>query len=88
MITVQKINDQTFEVTVESRRVTTHIVTVKPQVYQDLTAGEVPVETLVEKSFEFLLQREPNTSILSSFDLPVIGRYFPEYERTIKEMLG
>jgi hypothetical protein len=88
MIKVHKVNDQTFEVTVEGRRVTTHIVTVSDRVYQDLAKGEVPVEVLVEKSFEFLLQREPNTSILSSFDLPVIGRYFPEYEQTIKKMLG
>ena len=88
MITVKKINDQTFEVTVEGRTRTTHRVTVTPQVYQKLTDGEVPIETLVEKSFEFLLQREPNTSILRSFDLPVIGRYFPEYEQTIRGMLG
>jgi len=47
----------------------------------------VPVEVLVEKSFEFLLAREPNTSILRSFDLPVIGRYFPEYKRVIVEMM-
>jgi hypothetical protein len=38
--------------------------------------------------FEFLLQRESNTSILSSFELPVIGRYFPEYEDEIRRMLG
>jgi hypothetical protein len=88
MIKVHKVNDQTYEVTVEARQVTTHSVTVSDRVYQDLTKGEVSVEVLVEKSFEFLLQREPNTSILSSFDLPVIGRYFPEYERTIKKMLG
>jgi hypothetical protein len=87
MIQVKKINDQTFEVTVESHSTTTHRVTVTPQVYQKLTDGEVPVETLVAKSFEFLLQREPNTSILRSFDLPVIGRYFPEYEQTIRGML-
>jgi hypothetical protein len=88
MIKVQKIDDQSFEVTVESRTTTTHRVTVTPQVYQKLTGGEVPAEMLVEKSFEFLLQREPNTSILRSFDLPVIGRYFPEYEETIRKMLG
>jgi hypothetical protein len=41
----------------------------------------------VEKSFRFLLDRESNTSILRSFDLPVIGQYFPEYERVIKGML-
>lgn len=40
------------------------------------------------ESFRFLLEREPNTSILSSFDLPVIGRYFPEYEREIRERLA
>ena len=88
MITVKKIDDQTFDVIVEGRTRTTHRVTVTPQVYQKLTGGEVPIETLVEKSFEFLLQREPNTSILRSFDLPVIGRYFPEYEQTIRGMLG
>jgi hypothetical protein len=87
MIQVKKIDDQTFEVTVESNSTTTHRVTVTPQVYQKLTDGEVPVKTLVEKSFEFLLQRESNTSILRSFELPVIGRYFPEYEKTIRGML-
>lgn len=87
MVTVQRINDTTFEVTVEGRRVTTHNVTVSPSYYEKLTDGQVTAETLVEKSFEFLLERESNTSILSSFDLPVIGRYFPEYESTIRKML-
>jgi hypothetical protein len=87
MITVKKINDTTFEVSVEGRTMTTHKVTVNPAYYEKITEGRVPVEILVEKSFEFLLAREPNTSILRSFDLPVIGRYFPEYERLIREML-
>jgi hypothetical protein len=87
MITVKKINDTTFEVSVEGRTTTTHKVTVNPSYYRKLTEGRVPVEILVEKSFEFLLAREPNTSILRSFELPVIGRYFPEYERLIREML-
>jgi hypothetical protein len=39
--------------------------------------------SLVRRSFEFLLAREPKDSILSSFGLSVIGRYFPEYEREI-----
>ncbi len=39
---------------------------------------------LVERSFAFLLEREPPSSILRSFDLPVIGRYFPDYEATIR----
>lgn len=87
MIKVQKINATQFDVTVEGRRVTTHKVTVQPSYYEKLTGGRVTVETLVEKSFEFLLERESNTSILRSFDLPVIGRYFPEFESTIRKSL-
>lgn len=44
-------------------------------------------EELLQESFRFLLEREPNTSILPSFDLPLIGRYFPEYEREIQTRL-
>jgi len=32
-------------------------------------------------------ERESNTSILRTFDLSVIQRYFPEYEKTIGSML-
>ena len=87
MITVNPIDDTTFEVTVEAPTTTTHKVSLKPSYYEKLTNKCVTPEVLVEKSFEFLLDRESNTSILPSFDLPVIGRYFPEYERVIKEML-
>jgi hypothetical protein len=87
MITVQKITDTSFTVTVDGHTLTTHNVTVSPSYYEKLTGGRVPAETLVQKSFEFLLERESNTSILRSFELPVIGRYFPEYERTILKML-
>ena len=83
MIDVQKIDDTTFKVTVTDRTTTTHTVTVDPDYFTQLTGGEGTPETLVKKSFEFLLERESNTSILSAFDLPVIGRYFPEYENVI-----
>jgi len=87
MITVKVIDSTTFEVAVESATTTTHKVTVKPSYYEKLTGKRVTPAVLVEKSFEFLLERESNTSILGSFDLPVIGQYFPEYERVIKGML-
>jgi len=73
-----------FEVTVRSNRVTKHNVTLTEEYYFELTAGAVSPEELVEESFAFLLARESNTSILSEFDLTVISRYFPEYEREIK----
>ena len=42
------------------------------------------VRDLVRRSFEFLLEREPATSILGSFQLSVIQRYFPEYDRLFR----
>jgi hypothetical protein len=45
-------------------------------------------EALVEESFRFLLEREPQGSIMRRFDLQVIGRYFPEYSEEIGKRLG
>ena len=87
MVKVKSIDSMNFEVVVEGRTTTTHKVTVKPSYYEKLTGRCVAPEVLVEKSFKFLLERESNTSILRSFDLPVIGQYFPEYERVIQGML-
>jgi hypothetical protein len=86
-IQIARKNSETFEVVVKAGRTTTHTVTLKQDIYQKLTNGMVPPERLIEKSFEFLLEREDNTAILSRFELPVIGRYFPEYEKTIVERL-
>ena len=88
MIDIQQVDDSTFEVTVKGRVTTKHTVTVDPSFYQKLTGERVPPATLVQKSFEFLLEREPNTSILRRFNLSVISQYFPEYESTIHEMLA
>ena len=46
-----------------------------------------PVE-LVQASFAFLLEHEPKESILREFDLSVIGRFFPDYEREIGHRLS
>jgi hypothetical protein len=46
--------------------------------------GAVDPTGLIRRSFIFLLAREPKESILSSFGLSVIARYFPEYEREIR----
>jgi len=87
-IRVENTGTDIYQVTVESATTTQHSVTVTPEYWQKLTGGRVSVETLVEKSFEFLLERERNTSILRSFDLPVIQRYFPEFAGTIGKRLG
>jgi hypothetical protein len=87
MITVNPIDSTTFEVIVEENTTTTHKVTVTPSYYEKLTNKRVTPEVLVERSFRFLLERESNTSILRSFELSVIGQYFPEYEKTLQGML-
>jgi len=64
-----------------------HSVTRERDDYERLTGGIASPEALVAESFRFLLEREPKESILRSFDLTVISRYFPEYEREIKKRL-
>lgn len=87
-LTITAHDARTFEVTVPGRSTTTHTVTVDSDYAARLTGGRIPTEELVRRSFAFLLEREPNTSILRSFELPVIARYFPEYEATIRAGLG
>jgi hypothetical protein len=63
---------------------TTHAVAVSDDDLAYLAPDASDPGDLVRRSFAFLLAREPGTSILARFDLPVIGRYFPEYEREIR----
>jgi hypothetical protein len=86
-IRVENTSAGAYQVTVEGPSTTIHLVTVTPEYLQKLTDGRTSAEKLLQKSFEFLLERESNTSILRSFDLPVIQRYFPEYEYTITSAL-
>ena len=87
-IDVRQLTETTFEVTVQGSSPTTHRVTVPPQYAARLTGGQATAQQLVRRSFDFLLERESNSSILRSFELPVIARYFPEYERVIRDMLA
>jgi hypothetical protein len=82
-INVLSLDSTSFRVTVTGNTTTMHEVTIQADYALKLTAGKISTMELVKKSFEFLLERESNTSILRSFDLSVIARYFPEYEREI-----
>ena len=84
---IEKIDETHFQVSIQNKTPTKHVVTVPTAYAKKLTDGKISTEALLEKSFEFLLAREPNTSILRSFELSVIGHYFPEYEREIGLML-
>lgn len=77
-----------FQVTVrEGRGETHHRVTLQKADYERLAGGRASPEVLVTESFRFLLERERKESILRSFDLTVISRYFPEYDRAIAKRL-
>jgi hypothetical protein len=88
-IEIEKTGD--FEIRVriiEKSGESTHHVSIKQDDYTRLTGGKIEPEELLRRSFEFLLERESKESILSRFDLSVISRYFPEYEREIKRRLS
>ena len=87
MIEVKHSADDEWLVTVKSSVVTHHRVRVTKAELARLAPAH-SMEELIEESFRFLLEREPNTSILPSFGLLLIGRYFPEYEREIGERLA
>ncbi len=50
-------------------------------------AGSVPPERVVKAALEFLLEREPASSILSKFDCSVIRRYFPEVDEELPKRI-
>ena len=83
-VSIKKLSDDVFEVTVAKTSTTTHTVTVTDQSLTDLTDNNVTKTQLLEFSFKFLLEREPNTSILSSFDINVITKYFPDYRDEVR----
>ena len=83
-ISIKKLSDDVFEVTVAKTSTTTHTVTVSDQSLTNLTDNKVTKTQLLELSFKFLLEREPNTSILSSFDINVISKYFSDYRDKVR----
>jgi hypothetical protein len=87
MIKVRHLSGEEYEVKVGGASETLHRVELEEADRKRLAGEQISAERLIEESFRFLLEREPNTSILSKFDLPVIGRYFPEYEQEIRRRL-
>ena len=83
-IIIRKEGENKFEVVVNKDGETRHNVKLDNDYWEKLTGKEIPKKELIRKSFEFLLARESNQSILSRFDLNAIGEYFPGYEKEIK----
>jgi hypothetical protein len=87
MIEIQHVGGDVWLVTVKDSDTTQHRVRVTSTDLDRWAEGRSAEELLAE-SFRFLLEREPNTSILATFDLPVINRYFPEYDCDIRVRLS
>jgi hypothetical protein len=79
-LTLTEQTPGTFLVEVSSgRTTTTHEVAVPRGLAAKIGGPGTTDQQLVEESFKFLLEREPNTSILRSFTIDKIGSYFPEW---------
>ena len=61
---------------------TEHDVSVTRAEFQRFSSG-MNVQALLEASFRFLLAKEPKESILRTFKLSDVERYFPEYAAVI-----
>jgi hypothetical protein len=87
-ISVKAAGNAKYHVTInQGSTKSTHEVGVSPLELAKY-AGKATAERLVEASFEFLLEREPKESILRTFSLSDIERYFPEYPKQLRQLLS
>lgn len=83
-IEVLPIGDDRFQVTVrDNDGETVHDVTGAIPDVERLGGPDDSPQRFVRACFSFLLEWEPNESILREFNVRDIGRYFPEFEREI-----
>ena len=87
MISVETIDNNSFKVSVTKNSSTVHIVLLNDRFHLDVSNNKLTKTELITKSFEFLLKRESNQSILKKFNLEVISQYFPEYIDEIKKLI-
>ena len=79
-VEIEQVEGDLFLVKVASATSTEHRVTLSDAYRNKIFNERLTKEEILRRSFAFLLERESNSSILRSFDLPAIQRYFPEYE--------
>ena len=86
-MTITREGPREFEVRLEEGG-TSHRVTVPEDLMEELELAEEDLERVVRESFEFLLEREPPSSILPEFSLEVVSDYFPEYRQELGRRLS
>jgi hypothetical protein len=92
MIEVRRTNDgepMAFEVVVrQGEGETRHQVTMDDRTCARLAPGGQAPEKVIDAAFRFLLDREPKEAILGRFDVTIISRYFPGFERQLPRYLA
>ena len=83
-IKITEIEQDKFIVEVSDNVKSSHNVVISDKVHQELTNSMISKYELLEKSFEFLLDREPNTSILTNFEIQIISHYFSDYANCVR----
>ena len=71
----------------EGEETTSHRVIVPENLLEEWGLEDSQAEAVVRESFNFLLEREPASSILPEFSLAIIPRYFPEYREELPDRL-
>lgn len=88
-ITISPLGPREFEVAIAQQgRQTTHRVSVPSRLASGFELDKADLESVVRASFDFLLEREPASSILPEFSLDLISSYFPEYPEELERRLG
>ena len=72
----------------EGKEVTGHKVRLPQSFLDDLLLTSVDEELIVRETIDFLLEREPATSILPEFSLDDVSRYFPEFPEELQRRLS
>lgn len=67
---------------------TSHRVMISHAMLTRVAAGRHAPERCIAAVFRFLLDREPKEAILRHFDVAVVPRYFPEFERELPRYLS
>ena len=88
MIGVNMVAANVYEVVVQGETETSHRVHMSQEYYRDLCGAQVTHEYVLVQAFRFLLEREPNTAILTDFDVSDIARYFEDFEAVLKDRLN
>ena len=82
---INQLSNDKFEIIIYGDQQTKHLVSLSDKLCFSLTSNKISKKELLKYSFQFLLEREPNTAILSSFELTEISKYFPEYFKNVKD---